>query len=175
MCKKWAKQQLTAISVNVEKIYTDNFNYTLQALAYTLILVLPIPLFSYYLGWFLSSNIHVADFTRAIGKGLQSASIPLLFLQFFYRLFADEGIARKHFQWQKNTASLLRKQIAWLRFVAVLTVFIINCTAASKVSMHSDNLGRLALIISMIAMAVFGGRLLNPNSGLLQDYYQNQS
>ncbi len=50
LCKKWAKQQLAAISVNVEKIYTDNFNYTLQALAYTLILVLPIPLFCYYLG-----------------------------------------------------------------------------------------------------------------------------
>jgi potassium efflux system protein len=166
--KNRAKQQLHAISVNVEKIYTDNFNYTLQALAYTLILVLPIPLFSYYLGWFLSINIHVIDFTRAIGEGLQGASIPLLFLQFFYRLFADEGIARKHFQWQKNTASLLRKQIAWLRFIAVPTVFIIDSTAASKVSMHSDNLGRLALIISMIAMAVFWGRLLNPDSGLIQ-------
>jgi potassium-dependent mechanosensitive channel len=166
--KKWAKQQLTAISVNVEKIYTDSFNYTLQAIAYTLIVVLPIPLFSYFLGWFLSSNIHVADFTRAIGEGLKSASIPLLFLQFFYRLFAEEGIARKHFQWQKNNASLLRKQIAWLRFVAVLTVFMITSTGASKTSMHGDNLGRLALIISMIAMSVFWGRLLNPNSGLIQ-------
>ena len=165
--KNWAKQQLIAISIKVEKIYTDNFNYTLQALTYTLILVLPIPLFSYYLGWLLSSNSHVADFTRAIGTGLQSASIPLLFMQFFYRLFADEGIARKHFQWQKYTARLLRKQIAWLRFVAVLSVFIIDSTAASKVSIHSDNLGRLAFIISMLAMAFFWGRLLNPNSGLL--------
>jgi potassium efflux system protein len=170
LCKKWAKQQLTAISVKVEKIYTDNFNYTLQALAYTLILVLPIPLLIYYLGWFLNSDIHVVDFTRAIGKGLQSASIPLLSLQFFYRLFADEGIARKHFQWQKNNASLLRKQIAWLRFIAVPTVFIINSTAASKVSMHSDNLGRLSLIIYMIAIAVFLGRVLHPNSGLIQGY-----
>jgi len=169
LCKNWAKQQLTAISVKVEKIYTDNFNFTLQALAYTLILILPIPLFIYYFGWLLSSNIHVVDFTRAIGEGLQSASISLLFLQFFYRLFADEGIARKHFQWQKNTASLLRQQIAWLRFIAVLTVFIINSTAASKVSMHSDNLGRLALIISMIAVGVFLARILNPASGLLRD------
>ncbi len=167
--KKLAKQQLTAISVKVEKIYTDSFNYTLLALTYSLILALPIPLFSYFLGWLLSSNIHVADFTRAIGRGLKSASIPLLFLQFLYRLFADEGVARKHFQWQKSTTSLLRKQIAWLRFVAVLTVFIISCTAASKVAMLSDNLGRMALIISMIAMAVFGGRLLNPKTGLIQD------
>ena len=124
--KNRAKQQLAAISVHVEKIYTDNFSYTLQALVYTLVLVLPIPLFSYYLGWLLSSNIHFADFTRAMGMGLQSASKPLLFLQFFYRLFAEQGIAQKHFQWQKNTARLLRRQIAWLRFVAVPTVFIIN-------------------------------------------------
>ena len=175
LCEKWAKKQLTLISVKVEKIYTDNFNYTLQALAYTLILVLPIPLFSYYLGWGLSSDIHAADFTRAIGKGLQKAAIPLLFLQFFYHLFADEGMARKHFQWQKYNASLLRTQIAWLRFIAVLTVFIISSTAASKVSIHSDNLGRLALIISMIAMAFFAGRLLNPNSGLLQTYIKTHS
>ncbi len=168
--KKWVKQQLAAISVNVEQMYTDNFNYTLQAFAYTLILVLPVPLFCYYLGWFLSSNSHVADFTRAIGVGLQSAAKPLFFLQFFYRLFAEEGVARIHFQWQKNTVRVLRKQIAWLRFVAVLSVFIINCTAASKVSIHSDSMGRLALIISMIAMAVFGERLLSPNRGLIKDY-----
>jgi potassium efflux system protein len=170
LCKKWAKQQLTVISVKVEKMYTDNFNYTLQALAYTLLLVLPIPLFSYYLGWFLNSSIHAADFTRAIGKGLQKASITLLILQFFYRLFAEEGIARKHFQWQKNNLSLLRKQIAWLRFIAVPAVFLIAGTGASKVSTYGDNLGRLALIISMIALAVFLGRLLNPASGLLRDY-----
>ncbi len=170
LTKSRAKQQLATISVNVEKIYTDSFIYTLQAMAYTLILVLPIPLFSYYLGWLLSSNIHVVDFTRAIGEGLKSASIPLLFLQFFYRLFADEGIACKHFQWQKNNVRLFRKQIAWLRFIAVITVFIISTTSASKVSLHSDNLGRLALIISMIALAVFGGRLLNPNSGLLKSF-----
>ena len=170
LAKKRIKQQLTAISVKVEKIYTDNFNYTLQAIGYTLILGLPVPLFFYYLGWLLSSNIHLIDFTRAIGKGLQSASIPLLVLQFFYRLFAEDGIARKHFQWQKDKVSLLRKQIAWLRFFAIPAVFIITSTGASKVSSYGDNLGRLALIISMIALAVFGGKLLNPNRGLLQGY-----
>ena len=168
--KNWAKKQLQVISVKIEKIYTDTFNYTLQALAYTLILVLPIPLFSYYLGWCLTSNIHIVDFTRAIGIGLKSASIPLLFLQFFYRIFASDGIARKHFQWNKNNVGLLRKQIGWIRFIAVLAIFVISSTAASKEPIYSDNLGRLAFIINMLALAVFLGQLLNPNSGLLQSY-----
>ncbi|WP_262965101.1 mechanosensitive ion channel domain-containing protein [Methylobacter psychrophilus] len=171
--KNWAKKQLLIISVKIEKIYTDTFNYTLQALAYTLIVVLPVPLLSYYLGWCLTNNIHIIDFTRAIGEGLKSAAIPLLFLQFFYRLFADDGIARKHFRWKKTNTSLLRKQIGWVRFFVVLAIFIINTTAASKEPIYSDNLGRLAFIINMLALTIFLGRLLNPAHGLLQGIIKN--
>jgi len=163
--RNWAKLQLATISGK-----TDSFYFTLRSLAYNLILVLPLPLLLNYLGWFLSGSIQVADFTKAVGEGLQSTAVPLFFLQFFYRLFANDGIARKHFQWQKTSVSLLRTQIAWVRFIAVPGVFIISSTSASKFSAHSDSIGRLALIIVMIAMAVFAGRVLKPSSGLLQDY-----
>jgi len=170
--KKHAKQKIRSISAKVEKIYTDNFNYTLMELAYTLMLVLPLPLITHIIGKFLSSHNYVADFTKAIGEGLLASSMPLFFLQFFYRLFAPMGIAHKHFQWHQETTGLLRKQIAWLRFVVVTGVFIINSTAASKISEHGDNLGRLALIIIMVAIAVFFSRLLSPVRGLLKDYYK---
>ncbi|MDD5461351.1 MAG: mechanosensitive ion channel [Methylococcales bacterium] len=170
LCKNWAKVQLKDVWKKAEKIYTDSFYLTLRALAYTLILVLPLPLLVYFLGSILSNNIQVDNFSKAVGVGLRNASIPWLLLQFFYRIFADEGIARKHFQWQKNTTQLLRRQLAWLRFIVVPSVFIISCTSASDISLHSDSLGRLALIIIMVAMAVFLGRLLNPASGLLRDY-----
>lgn len=168
LCRQWLVLQLSVISNKVERISTDNFYHTLKALAYTLLLILPLPLSCYYLGWFLTHNIQVDAISKAIGTGLQSASIPLFFLQFFYRLFAPSGIACKHFQWQQSSTGLLRRQIAWLRFVAVPAVFIINSTGISKVSAHSDSLGRLALIISMAAMAVFLRRILNPRGGLLQ-------
>ncbi len=163
--RSWAKLQLAAMSGR-----TDSFYCTLRALGYNLMLVLPLPLVLHYLGWFLSGSIQVADFTKAVGEGLQSTAVPLFFLQFFYRLFAADGIARKHFQWQKASVNLLRKQIAWVRFIAVPGVFIISCTSASKFSAHSDSIGRLALVIVMIAMAVFVGRVLKPSTGLLQAY-----
>jgi potassium efflux system protein len=169
-CRKWAKQQLTAILDKIDKIYTDNFNYTLRALAYTLVLELPLPLFIYYLGWFLSSDGLAADFTQAIGQGLQGAAVPLFMLQFFYRFFASEGIARKHFQWQKRSTGLLRSQLAWLRFITVPAMFIIVATGASKASAPSDYLGRLTLIIFMIAIAIFLSQVLKPRSGLLQGH-----
>ena len=170
LLRNWAKRELLAIANKIEKIYTDNFSYTIKALLYTLILVLPLPVFIYYLGWFLSGDPHVANFSKAVGVGLESTAIPLFVLQLFYRLFANDGIAIMHFQWQKKTASLLKKQIAWFRFIIIPGVFLINATGASLLSNHSDNLGRLALIVNMVAISVFFARLLNPNSGLLQDY-----
>jgi len=167
------KQQLIATADKVGKIHTDHFYYTLVALACSLLLILPIPLLVYYWGWFLSNNFQATDFSKAIGGGLQAASMPLFLLQFFYRLFAPTGIAHKHFQWQKDTTDLLRRQIAWLRFVAVPTVFLINSTGTSKVSLHSDSMGRLALIISMITMAIFLRRILNPSAGLLRHIIAN--
>lgn len=172
MVRSWAKQQLLEIAEKIEKIYTDNFYYTLKAFAYTLILVLPLPVFVYFLGWFLSGSSHDADFTKAVGVGLQSIAVPLFVLQFFYRLFAANGIAIRHFQWQKSSATLLQKQVAWLRFVIVPGVFLINSTGASALSSHSDDLGRLALIVIMIALSVFFAKLLNPTTGLLQGYIQ---
>lgn len=170
LCKNWAKQQLIMTSNKVGKIYTDNFYNTLEALAYTLILVLPLSLFIYFFGWFLSSDYHAAEFSKAVGEGLQGASIPLMVLQFFYRLFAQDGIVSKHFQWQKNNTSLMRKQIAWIRFIAVPGAFLINCTGASEVSVYGDSLGRLALITIMIALSVTLSRMLKPGDGLLQSH-----
>jgi potassium efflux system protein len=170
LCKKWAKQQLAEIPVKVEKIYTDSFSYTVKALAYSLILVLPLPLLIAGLGWFLSHNIEVDDFSKSLGAGLRGAATPLFFIQFFYQLFAPKGITRTHFQWQKANASLARQQIAWLRFVIVPTAFLINSTGASAQTIYSDNLGRLALIISMLAMAWFMARMLNPTTGLLSSF-----
>lgn len=170
LCKKWAKQQLAEIPGKVEKIYTDSFSYTLKALAYSLLLVLPLPLLIAGLGWFLSHHIEIDDFSKSLGAGLRGAATPLFFIQFFYQLFAPKGIARTHFQWQKANAGLARQQIAWLRFVIVPTAFLINSTGASAQTIYSDNLGRLALIISMLAIAWFLARMLNPSTGLLSDY-----
>jgi len=172
LSKKRIKQNIAFFSAKVEKIYTDNFNHTLLELAYTLMLVLPIPLFIHFFAKFLISYSHIADFTRSIGEGLLASSFPFFFLQFFYRLFAPAGIARKHFQWSEETTHLLRKQIAWLRFVVVAGVFLINSTAASQISEHGDTLGRLALIIIMVSIAVFFSRLLHPVRGIVKDYYK---
>ncbi|MEC4747192.1 mechanosensitive ion channel domain-containing protein [Methylomicrobium sp. Wu6] len=172
IAKRWAKAQLSVLLEKAEKIYTDNFNNGLQALVFTVVLVLPLPTLCYLLGWFLNSSWQAADFSKAVGAGLKAAAVPLWLVQFFYRLFAPGGIALKHFQWEKTNAHLMRKHLAWVRFIAVLGTFIVYSAGASKSSIYGDSLGRLALIIIMIAIAVFFSRILKPGEGLLKNHIQ---
>ncbi|MGJ0486920.1 MAG: mechanosensitive ion channel domain-containing protein [Methylomicrobium sp.] len=168
--RKWAKAQVSSVLEKADKIYTDNFNNGLQALVYTLLLVLPVPTLIYLIGWFLDSGWRAADFSKAAGTGLMTAAIPLCLLQFFYRLFSPEGIAVKHFQWEKSNAQLMRRHLGWMRFIVVPGIFMVYCASASKSSIYGDSLGRLALIIVMIATTVFFSRILKPGKGLLNSH-----
>lgn len=165
--RNWAKQGLKRISTKVGKLYTDNFYYTLQALVYTVILIAPLPLVLAYLGWFLS-NVLGSNFTQAVGVGLNRAALIWFFLQFFCRLFEPAGMMRCHFQWQESTANLMHTQLAWLRFISVPCAFIMRMTLASGIPVYSDNLGRLALNISMLSLMVCLVKLLHPRHGLSQ-------
>ena len=169
--RSWAKQQLTQIAGFVGKIYTDEFNYTIKALAYTLILALPLPLLLYYSGWFLSSSGNVTDFSKSVGQGLQNTAVPLFALQFFYRLFAANGIAVRHFQWQQYSALLINKQIAWLRYVVFIGAFGIGFSNAAYSGYYDDALGRLSLIILLTALTLFFSKLFSPKTGLMRDYF----
>jgi potassium efflux system protein len=173
MAKNWAKRQLVLTTAKVGKFYTDTFYYTLEALFYTLILVAPLPLITAYIGWFLS-NVPSGNFTQAVGVGLNRVALALFFLQFFYRLFEPAGIMRKHFQWQESTATLMRAQLAWIRFAVIPFGFIIRTTLASGVPVYSDSLGRFALNISVFAVVVFLTNLLHPRHGLIQHLLASQ-
>lgn len=170
--KAKVKLQLTAISTRIGKIYTDKFSYTLIAMGDIFALALPFPLLIYLVGWLLIDNPDVSDFSQAVGAGLQAASIPLLSLSVLYRLFAPEGVAQKHFQWQEKNAGIFRKQIAWVRFVAVPCVFLSDLGGNPAIATHGDNIGRLAVIILMLSLAAFLFKILKPSKGVLQDYLE---
>ena len=171
--KQWSHTQLEHLKTASKKNQPLHFSATLQTLAYKLLQNLPLPLIVGYFGWLLNKDVHLDDFTRALGAGFKTAAIPYLLINYFYMLFADNGVVRQHFNWQKHHCKLLHKELNWLRYVAVITTFIISSTGASNNPLYSDNFGRLAFIVSMVAIAVFWGRIFNPKSGLIQKHIKN--
>ena len=145
--------------------HTNHFFYTLRVFFYRALFTLPIPATLYLLGRFLTENSSI-DFTFSVGMGLQKVSISLFILLFCIAFFSNEGIARRHFQWKKNTVMLLHNQFLWVRFVILPATFLIHATNASKFSEYSDSLGRFSLIAMLIAVSVFMAKLLHPTRGL---------
>ena len=162
------REQITRWDAKIGGLYHDKFYFTPSALAYTLIMLLPVPLSLWICGVFLESATHPADFSLAVAKGLQAMVIPLFFLQLFYSLFAPNGIVTKHFNWQQDTTCLLHRQIAWVRSVILPSIFLMNMANASQNTLHSDSLGRLALIAIMLVVMMALAKILQPERGVLK-------
>jgi potassium efflux system protein len=163
--KEATKPPIKINESELHRWHTDHFYFTLQALLYPILCVAPIPVAEYFLGSFLTHNSSI-DFNFAIGAGLQKVAISLFIIAFCISFFAPEGVARRHFQWQKSNVVLLHSQFLWLRFVVLPATFLIQATNASKFSEYSDSLGRFSLIVMLIALMIFMAKLFHPKQGL---------
>ncbi|MDD5215257.1 MAG: mechanosensitive ion channel [Methylococcales bacterium] len=162
--RNWSQQNLQLNETELRNWHTDHFYFTLRVLLNRILVTLVMPSALFLLGSFLSRSVF--DFTMSFGIGLTKAAISAFMLQFCYAMFSKEGIARRHFQWQKSTVILLHDQLSWLRFVIVPAMFFIHLTSTSKFSEYSDSLGRLALITLLCSMTIFFTRVLHPTRGL---------
>ena len=173
--KNWLKEhsQLTALQLR-QATHTDHFFFTLRVLLYRLTQAAQIPLSLFLLGNFLT-HFSFIDFTLALGFALQKLSVSLFIINFCLRFFTLEGLARRHFQWQKSTILLLRNQFLWLRFTVLPAIFLIYVTNNTKFSEYGDSLGRTFLIVMLLSVAVFMAKLLNPRAGLWEFWKKNAS
>ncbi|MCF7971531.1 MAG: hypothetical protein K9L22_10260, partial [Methylococcaceae bacterium] len=171
--KGFIKHKKSLLKSLVSKHSTDKISYTFEVLAYNLILVMPAPLALSFFGYMLAGMPYEYGFSRSIGSGIYGAAFVLFMLNFFLRFFEPDGVAALHFKWQKNTVTYLRKQILWIRFIAIPCVFCIYMTVIMSAAEHSESLGRLAIIIFMGVLCVFYLRVLHPKNGVFSCYFMN--
>lgn len=154
------------------KVYADRFVFIYYGLGYAFLLALPLPLIMVFIGWLLLINAQIAAFSHAVADGLLTAAMPLLVMQFFYLLFSPQGVVQSMLGWQEHSIQLLRRQLKWIRLVAIPVMFLIGMFADQVDSEHSYTLGRMAFIIAMLAMAYVFHQFAHPDKGLGKDFYQ---
>lgn len=164
---------LQEVLTNSSKPYSDRFSYTYYGLGYAFLLALPFPLLAAWLGWLLYIDEQSAVFSHSVAQGMLAAAIPLLLIQFFYRLFKPKGVVQSLFHWQETSVQLIYTQLKWLRFVVIPAIFLIAMFIDDTYSVHSYSLGRMALIITMLAISYYLHRLAHPVKGLAKDFYLN--
>jgi potassium efflux system protein len=175
----------------VGELRHDRFFHTVQAIGWTLALALPWPLLFVTLGLYLQLAGEVGEVTLLLDRGLadsnvwQGQFVPSMGAAFFFISFLSfnfavfrmmckpSGVAIVHFGWSAPNTALLRHEIRRLMFTILPTGFVFFMMLAYDPTSFGGGFSRLCVLVIMIAMVFFFGRILAPASGALADYYAN--
>ncbi len=172
--RSYVIQKSQDINRLVSDFRTDHLSLTIVSLLLLILRVLPLVGMMYYLGWILAQTAEDNSFVMDISTGLRGICVPLFFLQIFYLLFSNDGVAAKHLRWPKQSITVLRQQLKWLRYAAIPSLFLAIITHSSSILQYSDSLGRLALIAMTVIMSVTLYRVTHPVKGALKQFFDNR-
>ena len=148
------------------------FKVTGMALVITLLAALPGPALLWMISSLLSQSSSAVEFVKYVGAGLRRAAQYWLYLELLRQICRSHGLADAHFQWNKSTLKVLRKNLSWLLMVYVPLSFIIATTHASTMNANStgdyaSGLGRFAFVLMSIALSAFLWSVLHLRKGVL--------
>ncbi len=170
------RSALRDISRKVARASTDSYLFTLQALVYTLILVLPWPILLLFLAWRTPTSVDSTEaaaygLAEAVGAALRATALLIFTLGLVRRICRSPGLAETHFRWDSASLALLRRSIRWLVIVSVPLIAAVSFTEQYTEVFWRELTGRLAFIAGMVALAVFSHRVLRPRRGVLAHRY----
>ena len=172
---------------NVGQLRRDRFRYSIKALLLTIVMALPWPILFAALGMHLQqaqgtpaldlNNIEPAktvwngQFASAIGAAFNGIAF-YAFCFIAFRIFCSrDGLALTHFGWSVSTVRQLRYNIRRLMVVFLPSTFVLIASITYEPAALADGLSRLFFVLVLTALAWFFGRILNPQSGALCQFY----
>lgn len=163
--RRYAGRALGDLSQRVLKARSDRFHLTLQALFWTVLFAAPLPVV-FALGGVLLLPSEAA-LARAIGEGLIVTAAVIAGIRLLHHLCRDKGLAERHFRWSDALRHALRRELAWLTFVALPLIFLVVVAARSGEPAISAAVGRPAFIGLNLALTLFLYRLFRAESPLI--------
>jgi potassium efflux system protein len=152
----------------LRRVSTDRFRHTVMGLALTAVAALPWPLLLLTLGRELHGAPDPDAFSKAIGAAMIAVGPALYYLLAFRLLCMRGGVADRHFRWRTDTLVLLRR-VAWSAVTLLLPVgFVAAAVNAQPDPAFTATLGRLALALFELGLAVFTAIVLHPTRGALR-------
>ena len=151
------KQRLAAMQPYIGKVSFDRFALTLQAYWTTALLALPEPLLLYTLAQLTAAP---TGFSASFSRALTVGALVLLFMEFMRQVVRKGGLAEVHFRVRPTTLAFLRRNNRWLIVVIVPIVVVMVLLNAQATPEIRDGLGRIALLVLCLALAVFGAQIV---------------
>lgn len=151
----------------IHRISTDRFAYTWEALFWTVLLALPLPLLLVLTGWVLGQNPEASGWMRGIAEGCKTAAWITLATGFMSAVCREEGLGAAHFGWEEVHLTRCRRVIAFFTVVFIPALLVTCSTVYGEGSHYFASIGRFSLMFSQIGAAVALWWLLRFSDGVL--------
>lgn len=148
------------------KATTGAFGPTALAAGLTALLAVMAPGLVWFISWRLAAAPAATDAAKAIAEGLTTLAAMLLTFGVLRQVCRRNGLAQAHFQVTAGALPQIRRSLLVLTVLLGAAGFLISAIEWQGNEMWKSSLGRGALIIGLIAVAVFAQRLLRPSGPL---------
>jgi potassium efflux system protein len=165
------RRRLAEIGSRIGKPTADRIGFTFEALAYTVLLALPVPATLWLLGKALRGSPEAGDFSQAVAGALVVAAPFLLNATTLLGLCAPSGPGALHFGWKEPALRLVRRQVQMVVTAGLPLVFVAATLGPFASEAHRDSLGRLAFVVLMVVWASVLQRILSPDGAVMRLYF----
>ncbi len=147
------QRNLLQITTARRGVKEDNIGYTLSALAYTTLLVAPLPMLLLLLQWLLSGYSFAAPFSHALMSPLPVVAVTLAVIGFFQQASRDDGVGMRHFNWPPMVCESVRSSLGVIRWTLPLLLFVVLLSPGlEQEEQLLSGFGRPALIAMMLLL-----------------------
>ncbi len=160
MLRRRARVAIAALGAYTRRVRRDRYRFTLQALGWTLLAALPLPLMAWLGGQLLQGIGSSGRFSDSLGRAVAGLALPLLAFQFLRYAATERGLGHAHFRWTQARRETLRRWVLRLAVVVLPLQFIILLAFIRNQELAIDVSARLALVTLAVLVGLSLWRML---------------
>ena len=165
--RKQIAKSLRQSGEQTHRISTDRYGHTAQALLFTLLLSLPLPLMLISAAWALKQPTYPSELVRAVQSGFQMSAAIAFVLLFMNAICWPGGLGERHFRWRTQVLKKVRFVTRWFAAILIPTFLVIRMSFTGETGEHFDSLGRDSYILSLAFSTWLLWKLFQPAGGIL--------
>jgi potassium efflux system protein len=158
----------------VRRISTDRYAHTAEALLWTTLLAIPVPLLIGGAAWALGQLPAPSAWLRGIAEGVQLVAWISLGLALLAEVCRPGGLGEMHFRWKQAPLARLRASVHGFAVVYLPALLITAAGVYEETAEFFSSVGRCSFILAQIWTAIVLWRLLNFSDGVLATFMREQ-
>ncbi len=144
--------------------FTDRIGLTFQAIGWSLLRVLPIPVLLVSTGFRIEQIPDIGPGVEILALVLFSAALWWVVGHLFLLFTSKNGVGMAHLDWNPLVVQRLRRHLAWYLPAQLLLIVFLALTFGHPSELVADVFGRAGLLAATLFTGVFAWRMLAPRT-----------